>query len=1036
MINFINESKRIIKKASENNKLVLFVGSGVSANSGYPSWISLVEEFAKGIGIDTKNISSEDYLKIPQYYYNSRKEKDYYDVIFNKFNIKVKPNSIHDLVFELNPYHVVTTNYDELLEDAADSKGMFYDVVSKDKDLPYTPNGKMIIKMHGDLKNKNIVLKEDDYLSYFKNYKLIQNYIKSLISTHTILFIGYSINDINVKYIFQWVKDILGNDFQQAYFLDTDENKKFNQMEFEYYKNRGINILYYSQIKDLKFLKNNVQPSNLTNEKGKNTYKFLKYLLDENDKSIINIDYFYDKLINLNNLNKIRFKDITTALNLETPFEEDGKIIFSHFNVKGNELELYTSVVKDLFGEIKEYEDKINEIENCSDDNDREKIKKEVDYSKKAKIELVKQVFFKAGIRKIIERDKERKVIVLVELNKEENNEFVENYILKFDYYNLQRHLDNMSLNNEESNEIHLEKAYILYKLGEYFQAYVTLKKLSESCFRNKKYYLYFISEINRYYLGHLLAYVNPFALGKLGIDMNTQKIIRKEINKIDLNDIYLKLPSNSRSSLIFLRDISNFKFIFSKIKDTIDMKEEVEKDKDTIYSGYLNEGGKIYEFNNDIKDFWNYINKNKIMLDNYNEIEKVFYNYIEGALLSHMIVYKEKKETFWGIPGKVIKLEEIDYFTVFLMLVYLNKKTIKYLFEKYEVEKIKLEEGALESLKEAYNNIIASILREKNIITIKEIFKNYLYILSRIDVGKELFSEIIDGFLEVIHKYSNNELRELYDNLEVFVINQNNNYKLNLCNEKIEEVLNYILEKPFVEKENSYYRECAIVSYMEVLSIVINNSDEKYILKNDNMIKLLIRQVEVDHNFSSIESILIELYKLLNDEMKNNIKLSITEKLNSASNFQYNSFNLYYKAVINNVVKNNVQLEEKLLKYIEDYLEKEREENVKGIYSESFDISPLVKIAILMLNAHIIDIDKFKKFKDQCEEFSFLVDMDGYNYDNFELEWILRYNDKMHTTISSCDKAQSVIKEKLKNEILKNDCDKKLIETFFKYYD
>ena len=198
----------------------------------------------QALGIDTQNISSEDYLKIPQYYYNSRKEKDYYDVIWDKFNVNVKPNDIHDAIFKLKPYHIVTTNYDELLEEAARNQGVFYDVVSKDEDLPYTLNNNMIIKMHGDLKNKNIVLKEDDYLSYFRNFKLIQNYIKSLISTYTILFLGYSINDINVKYIFQWVKDILGNSFQQAYFLENNQNKKFNQVEFDYYKNRGINIKF------------------------------------------------------------------------------------------------------------------------------------------------------------------------------------------------------------------------------------------------------------------------------------------------------------------------------------------------------------------------------------------------------------------------------------------------------------------------------------------------------------------------------------------------------------------------------------------------------------------------------------------------------------------------------------------------------------------------------------------------------------------------------------------------------------------------
>ena len=36
MKNYIEESKRIIQNSSKNNKLVIFVGAGISANSGVP----------------------------------------------------------------------------------------------------------------------------------------------------------------------------------------------------------------------------------------------------------------------------------------------------------------------------------------------------------------------------------------------------------------------------------------------------------------------------------------------------------------------------------------------------------------------------------------------------------------------------------------------------------------------------------------------------------------------------------------------------------------------------------------------------------------------------------------------------------------------------------------------------------------------------------------------------------------------------------------------------------------------------------------
>lgn len=65
------ESRDIIKEAMREKQLVLFVGSGVSANSGMPLWPQVIKEITKKLPSDLE----EDFLKIPQYYYNSRGKK-------------------------------------------------------------------------------------------------------------------------------------------------------------------------------------------------------------------------------------------------------------------------------------------------------------------------------------------------------------------------------------------------------------------------------------------------------------------------------------------------------------------------------------------------------------------------------------------------------------------------------------------------------------------------------------------------------------------------------------------------------------------------------------------------------------------------------------------------------------------------------------------------------------------------------------------------------------------------------------------------
>ena len=268
MKNFIEESKRIIRNASDNNKLVLFIGAGVSANSGIPLWSELMAKIKRKLDISK---DENDYLKLAQYFYNSREKKEYYDFLKSELEINAKPNIIHEKLLELNPQHIITTNYDTLIEEQANKKGMFYNVVAKDSDLPYVSNNKLIIKMHGDFANRNIVFKEDDYLSYSNNFKLIENYVKTIFSSYTVLFVGYSLEDIDTKIIFQWVKDILDKDLPRPYFINVDS--EFNINEYQYYRNKGINLLYYSGLDEE--LRKSMEENNreIENEIGKKTLR-------------------------------------------------------------------------------------------------------------------------------------------------------------------------------------------------------------------------------------------------------------------------------------------------------------------------------------------------------------------------------------------------------------------------------------------------------------------------------------------------------------------------------------------------------------------------------------------------------------------------------------------------------------------------------------------------------------------------------------------------------------------------------------------
>lgn len=164
-----------------------------------PSWAEAINEIKAHLGIH-----QGDFLKIPQYYYNERGKKEYTALMRKifKYGKPLSTSTIHKKIMQFNVSTIITTNYDHLIEQAAEENAEIRQVISCDSDIPYKTANKELIKMHGDFEHDNFVLKEDDYLHYSSNFKLIENYIKSIIGSKVILFLGYSFSDPDVKQIF------------------------------------------------------------------------------------------------------------------------------------------------------------------------------------------------------------------------------------------------------------------------------------------------------------------------------------------------------------------------------------------------------------------------------------------------------------------------------------------------------------------------------------------------------------------------------------------------------------------------------------------------------------------------------------------------------------------------------------------------------------------------------------------------------------------------------------------------------------------
>lgn len=323
----LEQDIRFLAEELGKGKLVVFVGAGVSKNSGLPEWKELIKDYADYKGID--KFTSKQFLTIPEEVFERYGSLKYYEIAEKRFSGKYFPNSIHRILDEMDLTYIITTNYDTLIEDQIKN----LQIVSKDEDLPYTNSNRMLIKMHGDFKNKNIVLKKSDYDNYEKNFPLISTLIKGLFTTNTVLFIGYSYNDTNVQQIMNWIKDILKEETRKAFLVEfTEEDEKeeqndghINRIFLKLLNNNDDERLYDNKYDNkeekfnnkyektlTKFLSNIYNKKiNVIGEESFEIYKNLNYLTEYNWKKLskyseIYIDKDWKRILNI----RLEFKDI------------------------------------------------------------------------------------------------------------------------------------------------------------------------------------------------------------------------------------------------------------------------------------------------------------------------------------------------------------------------------------------------------------------------------------------------------------------------------------------------------------------------------------------------------------------------------------------------------------------------------------------------------------------------------------------------------------------------------------------------------
>jgi hypothetical protein len=172
--------------------------------------------------------------KVAQFMAVKNKDKNYPKRVINEIlrknpdlGLRKNSNSIYEFLGDMNATVYITTNYDSYMERALEAAGKMpvsefcrwnsyaqdlgiSSVLEKDKQYRPSSSNPLVFHLHGVLDHpQSMVLTDDDYLDFLFSIStkgsetILPHVIRDLLSSNSLLFIGYSLEDITFRLIFR-----------------------------------------------------------------------------------------------------------------------------------------------------------------------------------------------------------------------------------------------------------------------------------------------------------------------------------------------------------------------------------------------------------------------------------------------------------------------------------------------------------------------------------------------------------------------------------------------------------------------------------------------------------------------------------------------------------------------------------------------------------------------------------------------------------------------------------------------------------------
>lgn len=253
-----------IKQYMAKRRVTAFIGAGFSLNAEMPShvkmktWTQLREDFLDKLYGDNAVAKKEDVNDVVQLasLIDAEFKRNELDEILEAAlpDKLIRPGKLHRMLVRLKWRDILTTNYDTLIERAAEEEIQEYQLVTNKETLLYQPSPR-IIKLHGSFPNiRPYIMTKEDYRKYPMEHPEMVNTARQCFLESLMCLIGFSGDDPNFQSWLGWLRDVIGRDRICPTYLVTFK-KGFHDAEKSLMAQLGIDIINLAEIPGIKDFK-------------------------------------------------------------------------------------------------------------------------------------------------------------------------------------------------------------------------------------------------------------------------------------------------------------------------------------------------------------------------------------------------------------------------------------------------------------------------------------------------------------------------------------------------------------------------------------------------------------------------------------------------------------------------------------------------------------------------------------------------------------------------------------------------------------